>query len=208
MAVLLDFHHVIETVRTAEEASNFLSIVDKLRAEDVKFVGCSHGAGYMEVIFAGTEAYREIVSAMDGWIFTKEKWWDRRFDVSRIRRTKQYPHCRHKIVVNADKGFVSKVLGIPTMLFDDKIENAQAHDKEHPWNRSIIVKRGRKWWHQEYPPYIHDADISSWFWRIMDWEEDICRAAGIPLVVRHDRDRGDQLRAELWKRRYSRLTPL
>ena len=47
IAILLDFHYVIDTVRTAEEASNLLLTIDQLRAEDVKFVGCSHGAGYM-----------------------------------------------------------------------------------------------------------------------------------------------------------------
>ena len=96
LVILLDFHHVIDSLWTSEEASNLLLIMDRLRAEDVKIVGCSHGTDHMEKIFAGTAVYKEVVTAVDGWIFTKERWWDEKQGVSRIRRTKRYPQCKYK----------------------------------------------------------------------------------------------------------------
>ena len=98
LVILWDFHDVIDSLRAPEEVSNLLLTMDILRAEDVKFLGCTHGTRHMDEIFAGTQVYKEVVTAMDGWIFTKERWWDESRDVSGIQRTRNYPYRKECIV--------------------------------------------------------------------------------------------------------------
>ena len=185
--VQFDFNDVINTL-DAEECEVLVETIKLLQYLDVPFIGCSKGTKHIESILERGHVYQSVVDAMDGWIFTRNYWWDKSQDISEISNLQSQPHRPDRIVVNADKGFLSKTLGIPSILFDDKEQNADAHNKEHPLNRTILVKRYRKARHMKQPEYreYYDPHASHWFWQIVDWEEDICAAEGVPLVNSND----------------------
>ena len=67
------------------------------------------------------------------------------------------------IMVKGDKSFLSRFLRIPTMLVDDKEENADIHKEGHPMNQQVICKRGRKYHHTRMEGYIYRVGPSQWF---------------------------------------------
>ena len=140
--VHFDFHDVIDTL-SAEECRDLVEDINLLRKQDVPIIGCSKGTMHIESILERGRVYQSAVDAMDGWVFTREYWWDEWEDISEISNLRNHPHRADRIVVLADKGFLSKTLCIPSILFDDKESNLEAHDKQHPLNRTILVKRGR-----------------------------------------------------------------
>jgi len=185
--VQFDFNDVINTL-DAEECEVLVETIKLLQHLDVPFIGCSKGTKHIGSILERGHVYQSVVDAMDGWIFTRTYWWDKSQDISEISNLQSQPHRPDRIVVNADKGFLSKTLCIPSILFDDKEQNADAHNKEHPLNRTILVKRWRKARHMKQPEYreYYEPDVNNWFWKIEDWEEDICAAKGVPLVNSND----------------------
>ena len=76
-------------------------------------------------------------------------------------------------------GCFSKIMNIPSILFDDREDNMYHHNEGHVLNRTILVKRGRKTHHCQLPfPAIYAPNASEWFWCIVDYEEIIEEASG------------------------------
>jgi hypothetical protein len=178
-SILFDFHWVIDTL-TACEISELLRDLALLKAKDVAVIGCSYGISHIYETLDPRMWYAPLVNAMDGWVFTmyRDNWnWPHVRGVYNVRGLEDR---KDVIIVQDDKSFISKIMNIPSILFDDREDNMYHHNKGHVLNRTILVKRGRKRHHCQLPfPAIYAPNASEWFWCIVDYEEIIEEAAGI-----------------------------
>ena len=79
---------------------------------------------------------------------------------------------RRAVRVSGDKGSVSQLLGVPTILFDDSEANALTHDHASPANASVVVKVGEKKskHHMDFPgEYMYSQTWQHWLEIIKDF---------------------------------------
>ena len=159
-AALFDCHDVVDTCNT-EEACDLASELEHLflYGAAVPSLLCSFGKNHCLSTFCVQNPWYPLVCQFDGYVFTeyRERWAKTPLSAS---RPEGYPS--NAIRLSGDKSDVSRLLKMPTILFDDKESNADIHDRGNSGNWSVVVKRGRKWHHSWMDGYYYSSDVQRW----------------------------------------------
>ena len=159
-AALFDYHDVVDTCSN-EEACVLASELEHLFAcgAAVPSLLCSYGYHHSLDTFCVQNPWYPLVHQFDGYVFTdhSERWpktpliaW----------RPDGYP--LNAIRLSGDKSDVSRLLKMPTILFDDQERNADIHDWGYSGNWSVVVKRGEKCHHRCRHGYYYSSEIQRW----------------------------------------------
>ena len=120
---------------------------------------CSYGRFHAHKPFLQTNPYLPFVEQLDGYVFTDV----RRFTGSEVKVYRDDDLPIDAIRITGDKACVSRLLDVPTVLFDDKEDAIDAHRMGHPQNRGFVVKRGRKRCHRYWASdFDYAADPRMW----------------------------------------------
>ena len=140
---LFDLHNVVDQMnfRDAVDVG-----VDLDHTEWVLPLLCSFGHRYRQGTFDANLSYRPMIMEMHGFIFTDFRvGWNNTIDV--YRESWMPPNC---IGVKGDKSQVAELLGRPTILFDDDVNNLdrlQARSTARKPMRGVLVEsRHRRRW--------------------------------------------------------------
>ena len=120
---------------------------------------CSYGKFHAHKPFLPTNPYLPFVEQLDGYVFTDV----RSFTGNEVTVYREDHLPIDAIRITGDKACVSRLLNIPTVLFDDKEDAIAAHRMGHPQNQGFVVKRGRKRCHHyRTSDFDYAADPRMW----------------------------------------------
>ena len=158
---MFDKHDVVDTLDWEEAADVGVSL-DHLGYGTYNYMPvilCSRGIGWAHTAFQARAPWRPFVAELDGYVFTTD-------EKSRLPvRVWQLPHLPPKaICTNGDKGTVSRLLGVPTLLFDDKERQIHRHNIAHRGNAGFVVKRGNQSREPHIRGYAYRSE--SWTWPV------------------------------------------
>ena len=176
-------HHAIHALhqRTAEDE---LSDQDDQDDQDSRLDDDDQECGLEDDASLSLEAIQRkkkdnaypLLTMLDGEVFTDYRdAWGPRFGVYRPRG---WP--KTAIRVTGDKSAVSRFLGIPTILFDDREDNMWYHGLGHPQNEGVVVKRGAKRHHWRRRDLAYCSNWRKWPDMIQDFQSRVVR--GQPLT--------------------------
>ena len=120
---------------------------------------CSYGKDYFLSTLAVQNPWYPLVRQLDGYVFTD---YPERFSTRRLSAWRPEGYPSNAIRLTGDKSDVSRLLKMPTILFDDKERNADIHDRGNSGNWSVVVKRGRKCHHSWWNGYYYSSDVQRW----------------------------------------------
>ena len=158
MAALFDHHDVVDTL-DFDQACDVGACFD--HAYDIAPILCSYGINHRLEAFDRNQPFAPMVAECEGHIFTDyREGWHRNVDV--YREYWMPPSC---IGFRGDKGQVAQLIGLPTLLFDDKEEVIdllrRRSNPEVPLD-GIVVRRGRKTEWGVAPGYQVANDPTTW----------------------------------------------
>ena len=158
LLALFDKHDVVDTLSFHEACAVGLGFDYE---EAIAPILCSYGRRYRLETFDRTQPWAPMVAECQGHIFTDfPEGWHRSVDV--YREPWMPPSC---IGFRGDKGQVARLIGLPTLLFDDKEEVIdllrRRSTPEIPLD-GIVVRRGRKLDWGVAPGYRIANDPDTW----------------------------------------------
>ena len=149
LCVLIDLHHVIDTMDHEESISLGVTL-DHI--EKATTILCSFGHAHRRKAFDITAEFYPIINECDGYIFTdyRQGYYE---SVDVYREPWMAKNC---VGVRGDKGQVAKLIGLPVLLFDDNEDNIDlVRARTAPTCRldGVLVRRGRNAWKTTNPGY-------------------------------------------------------
>jgi hypothetical protein len=170
-AALFDYHDVVDTCSN-EEACELSSELEHLftYGAAVPSLLCSFGKNHSLSTFCVQNSWYSLVRQFDGYVFTdyRERW-----SRTPLSATRPPGYPSNAIRLSGDKSDISRLLNMPTILFDDKESNADIHDQGNTGNWSVVVKRGGKSHHNYRHGYYYSSDVQQWP-RIIEQFADHC----------------------------------
>ena len=138
IVALFDHHDVVDTLNYDEACDVGVSL-DHI--EDANTYLCSFGKSHRQNVLNPYAAWAPMIEDMDGCLFT-----DYRANPYNWVHVYREPWMPARFVsVSGDKGQVARLMGKPTLLFDDKVDNLNTlHSRAGRHEvRGILVRRGR-----------------------------------------------------------------
>ena len=176
-ATLFDMHHVVDQVGF-DDGADLGGWLDHFPNEQHGHFLCSFGKQWTADTFYENKPCKALIAELDGYIFTDEFGNEpssyQTSGVVRVYWPRNIPakYEGRAVRVSGDKGSVSQLLGVPTILFDDSEANALTHDHASPANASVVVKVGEKKskHHMDFPgEYMYSQTWQHWLEIIKDF---------------------------------------
>ena len=168
-AVLLDVGGVLARLNTAALAN----LEWDLTHEDMTGIGvfiCTRGEYRWRELLTQS-AISVFCRGMTGTIITRYLQRYSRNRGVRLKRTGEMP-LDFICLSNGDKGDAASILGVPVILFDDRLENIwQVEGKGIRGSKGVLVKGGRRWaWHKNETVPLASSE---WKRMVKDWLQTI-----------------------------------
>ena len=167
-AALLDYHHVLDTLKEWE--AGVLGVdLDHLSwgTDFIPCFLCSYGYKRSHHAFDPRNPAHPALKMLDGYVFTDFR--QPKGPQFNIYRPEGWP--KNAIRLTGDKSAVSRFLNIPTLLFDDSEDNVDLHSRGHWRNEGVVVKRGMKAYDRVYRhSYRYSPDWRMWPGLIRDFQ--------------------------------------